>query len=55
MKQTCPKCFHSYSIQPQQSRAATSRWAGMTQKQRSAEMSKIRKKGVKAKKKAEKQ
>tara|TARA_R110000796_G_scaffold46566_5_gene112543 strand:- start:8739 stop:8900 length:162 start_codon:yes stop_codon:yes gene_type:complete len=49
MKTTCPKCSAEFEIQPQQSRAATSRWAGMTPEQRSAEMSRIRKKGVKAK------
>jgi len=43
----CPTCGHD----PDQPRkAARSRWAGMTKEQRSAEMSRIRKKGVKNKK-----
>ena len=41
----CPKC--GYEIEAQQNRAAKSRWAKMTKAERSAEMSRIRKKGVK--------
>lgn len=41
----CPKC--GYEIEAQQNRAAKSRWANMTKAERAAEMSRIRKKGVK--------
>lgn len=41
----CPHC--KKEIEPQQRRAAASRWAGMTPKERAAEMSRIRKKGIK--------
>lgn len=47
----CPHC--NKEIEPQQKRAASSRWAGMTKEQRSKEMSRIRAKGVKASKKKE--
>ena len=40
----CPKC--GYEIEAQQNRAAKSRWANMTKAERAAEMSRIRKKGV---------
>lgn len=45
----CPKC--SYEIEAQQNRAAKSRWANMTKAERAAEMSRIRKKGMRMKKK----
>lgn len=41
----CPKCGHEFEAQ--QNRAAKSRWANMTKEERAAEMSRIRKKGVK--------
>lgn len=41
----CPKC--GYEIEAQQNRAAKSRWANMTKAERAAEMSRIRRKGVK--------
>ncbi len=41
----CPKC--GYEIEVQQNRAAKSRWSGMTKAQRAAEMSSIRRKGIK--------
>lgn len=41
----CPHCGHD--IETQQRRAAESRWAGMTAAQRAAEMSRVRKLGVK--------
>jgi len=41
----CPKC--GYEIEAQQNRAAKSRWSNMTKAERAAEMSRIRKKGVK--------
>ena len=41
----CPKCGHEF--EGQQNRAAKSRWSGMTQEQRAAEMSRIRRKGIK--------
>jgi len=41
----CPKC--GYEIEVQQNRAAKSRWSGMTKSQRAAEMSSIRRKGIK--------
>jgi hypothetical protein len=44
----CPKC--GYEIEAQQNRAAKSRWANMTKAERAAEMSRIRNKGVKNKK-----
>jgi len=44
----CPNCGHE--IEVQQNRAAKSRWSGMTKAQRAAEMSSIRNKGVKNKK-----
>ncbi len=41
----CPHC--GKEIETQQRRAAESRWAGMTASQRAAEMSRVRKLGVK--------
>jgi predicted Fe-S protein YdhL (DUF1289 family) len=41
----CPHC--GKQIETQQRKAAASRWAGMTAEERSAEMSRIRKKGIK--------
>ena len=41
----CPKC--GYEIEVQQNRAAKSRWSRMTAKERAAEMSRIRRKGIK--------
>ena len=41
----CPNCGHE--IEVQQNRAAKSRWSGMAAKERSAEMSRIRRKGIK--------
>lgn len=41
----CPKCAHEFEAQ--QNRAAKSRWANMTKEERAAEMSRIRKLGVK--------
>lgn len=41
----CPKCGHEFEAQ--QNRAAKSRWANMTKEERAAEMSRIRKLGVK--------
>jgi len=41
----CPKCGHEF--EGQQNRAAKSRWSGMTKEQRAAEMSRIRRKGIK--------
>lgn len=41
----CPHC--GKEIETQQRRAAQSRWAGMTPEQRAAEMSRVRRKGVK--------
>ena len=41
----CPKC--GYEIEVQQNRAAKSRWSGMSAKERAAEMSRIRRKGIK--------
>lgn len=41
----CPKC--GYEIEAQQNRAAKSRWANMTKAERAAEMSRIRRKGIK--------
>jgi len=41
----CPHC--KQEIEPQQRRAAASRWSGMTAEERAAEMSRIRKKGIK--------
>lgn len=40
----CPHCHRE--IQPQQARAAASLWAAMTPAQRSAEMSRRRRKGL---------
>lgn len=40
----CPKC--GYEIEVQQNRAAKSRWSGMSAKERAAEMSRIRRKGI---------
>ena len=42
----CPTCGHDPD-EIQQKRAAVSRWASMTKKERSAEMSRIRRKGIK--------
>jgi len=42
----CPTCGHDPD-DIQQKRAAVSRWSGMTKKQRSEEMSRIRRKGIK--------
>lgn len=42
----CPTCGHDPD-DVQQIRAAKSRWAGMTKAQRAAEMSRVRKLGVK--------
>jgi ssDNA-binding Zn-finger/Zn-ribbon topoisomerase 1 len=47
MKHTCPKCGHISEIEPQQKRAAKSRWSKMTKKQRSEEMKRVRAKGAK--------
>lgn len=44
----CPKC--GYEIEAQQNRAAKSRWANMTKAARAAEMSRIRRKGIKKQK-----
>lgn len=44
----CPKC--GYEIEAQQNRAAKSRWANMTKAERAAEMSRIRKKGIRKQK-----
>lgn len=44
----CPKC--GCEIEAQQNRAAKSRWANMTKAERAAEMSRIRRKGVKKQK-----
>lgn len=41
----CPHC--SSEIETQQKRAAESRWASMTKAERAAEMSRVRKLGVK--------
>ena len=41
----CPNCGHELEVQ--QNRAAKSRWYGITALQRSAEMSRIRRKGIK--------
>jgi predicted Fe-S protein YdhL (DUF1289 family) len=41
----CPHC--GKEIETQQHRAAVSRWSVMTKKERSAEMSSIRRKGLK--------
>lgn len=41
----CPHC--GKEIETQQHRAAKSRWAAMTKAERSAEMSRIRRKGIK--------
>lgn len=41
----CPHC--GKPIETQQHRAAQSRWSVMTKKERSAEMSRIRRKGIK--------
>jgi predicted Fe-S protein YdhL (DUF1289 family) len=41
----CPHC--GKEIETQQRKAAASRWAGMTQEERAAEMSRVRKKGIK--------
>ena len=41
----CPHCGRA--IESQQTRAAESRWSAMTPEQRAAEMSRIRKLGVK--------
>jgi hypothetical protein len=41
----CPHC--GKPIETQQHRAAESRWAAMTKAERSAEMSRIRRKGIK--------
>lgn len=46
----CPKC--GYEIEAQQNRAAKSRWSQMTKAERSAEMSRIRRKGIKKPKRA---
>lgn len=46
----CPKCGHEFETQ--QNRAAKSRWANMTKEERAAEMSRIRRKGVKNQKRA---
>lgn len=45
----CPTCGHDPD-DIQQKRAAVSRWSGMTKKQRSEEMSRVRKKGIKKQK-----
>jgi predicted Fe-S protein YdhL (DUF1289 family) len=42
----CPTCGHDPD-DIQQKRAAVSRWSGMTKAERSAEMSRIRRKGIK--------
>jgi predicted Fe-S protein YdhL (DUF1289 family) len=42
----CPTCGHDPD-DIQQKRAAVSRWSGMSKKERSAEMSSVRKKGIK--------
>ena len=47
----CPTCSHD-PADIQQKRAAVSRWSGMTKKERSAEMSRVRKKGIKKPKRA---
>lgn len=44
----CPKC--GYEIETQQNRAAKSRWANMTKAERTAEMSRIRRKGIRKQK-----
>lgn len=44
----CPKC--GYEIEAQQNRAAKSRWVNMTKAERAAEMSRIRRKGIKKRK-----
>lgn len=41
----CPHC--GKEIETQQNRAAESRWSAMTKAERSAEMSRIRRKGIK--------
>jgi len=45
----CPHC--GKEIEPQQKRAAQSRWSSMTEKARSEEMSRIRRKGIRLSKK----
>jgi predicted Fe-S protein YdhL (DUF1289 family) len=47
MKFACEKCGHINEVEAQQNRAAKSRWSGMTKEQRAAEMSRIRRKGIK--------
>ena len=43
---TCPNCGHVSAIEPQQARAGRALWANMTPEQRSAEMSRRRRKGI---------
>jgi predicted Fe-S protein YdhL (DUF1289 family) len=46
----CPRCGRE--IETQQKRAAASRWSSMTKKERAAEMSRVRLKGIKKTKRA---
>jgi len=45
-KHICPSCGYCFQVDPQQASAARSRWAALTPEQRSAEMSRIRRKGL---------
>ncbi|MDE2020887.1 MAG: hypothetical protein KGJ13_11175 [Patescibacteria group bacterium] len=47
MKFACEKCGHINEVEAQQNRAAKSRWSNMTPEEKSAEMSRIRRKGIK--------
>jgi hypothetical protein len=52
MKFQCENCGHLNEVEVQQTIAARSRWANMTPKEKSAEMSRIRRKGIKKPKRA---
>lgn len=47
MKFQCENCGHMNDVDVQQTLAARARWAAKSKAERSAEMSRIRKKGVK--------
>ena len=48
----CPKC--GAAIEPQQARAASARWDRLTSAERSAVMSRVRRKGIRKQKKGNK-
>jgi hypothetical protein len=52
MKQTCPKCYHEFEVETQQSRAARAKWTKFTPDEIRAEMSRRRALGIKRAKRA---